>query len=357
MEQIIWVGIFICISQSAIFSGLNLAFFSISKLRLQIEASKGNYHAISILNQRNDSNFLLTTILWGNVGINVLLTLLSNSVMTGVIAFFFSTFVITYLGEIFPQAFFSRHALKMGAFFIPVLRFYQVLLYPIIKPTSLMLDWLFGKEAVHFFDESDVEELIRLHMKSDETDIDRVEGKGALNFLEIDDILLTDECEIIDPKSILHLPFEKGRPIFPQIDPAPTDPFLRKIQSSDKKWVILIDEEEEPKMAINADTFLRDALFKNRMFNPYRYCHRPIVVKKQDSKLGKIITHLKVHPERSDDDVIDQDIILFWGDDEKRIITGADILGRLLRGIVQQQDTALPISNEPINPTHPGIEN
>ncbi|MFQ5588335.1 MAG: DUF21 domain-containing protein, partial [Nitrospiria bacterium] len=275
MKPLIWAGIVFCISQSAIFSGLNLAFFSVSKLRLQIEAAQGNPHAASILRQREDSNFLLTTILWGNVGINVLLTLLSHSVMAGVAAFIFSTFIITYLGEIFPQAFFSRHALKMGDFFIPLLRFYQLLLYPLIKPTSLMLDRFFGKEAVHFFDESDVEELIRLHMKSDETDIDRVEGKGALNFLEIDDILLTDEGEIIDPKSILRLPFEKGLPIFPKIDPVPTDPFLKQVQSSEKKWVILLDEEEEPKMVINADTFLRDALFKSSVFNPYRYCHRP----------------------------------------------------------------------------------
>jgi len=37
---------------------------------------------------------------------------------------------------------------------------------------------------------------------------------------------------------------------------------------------------------------------------------------------------------RSDDDVIDQDIILFWGD-KKLVVTGSDILGRLLRGIVK----------------------
>jgi hypothetical protein len=31
--------------------------------------------------------------------------------------------------------------------------------------------------------------------------------------------------------------------------------------------------------------------------------------------------------------VIDEDIILLWGE-TKRVITGADILGRLMRGIV-----------------------
>jgi hypothetical protein len=49
--------------------------------------------------------------------------------------------------------------------------------------------------------------------------------------------------------------------------------------------------------------------------------------------LGAVIGRLKVKPEHAEDDVIDDDLILVWGED-KRIITGADLLGRLLRGIV-----------------------
>lgn len=41
---------------------------------------------------------------------------------------------------------------------------------------------------------------------------------------------------------------------------------------------------------------------------------------------------MKVLPERPDDDVIHHDIILVWGA-QRRIITGSDLLGRLLRGI------------------------
>ena len=37
-----------------------------------------------------------------------------------------------------------------------------------------------------------------------------------------------------------------------------------------------------------------------------------------------------------EDDVIDEDIILLWGE-EKKVITGSDILGRLLRGIVRNE--------------------
>jgi metal transporter CNNM len=51
------------------------------------------------------------------------------------------------------------------------------------------------------------------------------------------------------------------------------------------------------------------------------------------TKLGEVICRMKVAPERPDDDVIDNDLILVWGA-QKRIITGADLLGRLLRDIV-----------------------
>ena len=72
------------------------------------------------------------------------------------------------------------------------------------------------------------------------------------------------------------------------------------------------------------------------IFNPLLYCHRPIIVRDKKTTLGEIIPKLKVHPERYDDDVIDKDIIIFWGS-HMPIITGSDILGRLMRGIVQNE--------------------
>ena len=93
-DGFVWLGILFCLSQSAMFSGLNLAMFGVSRLRLEVEASTGNKDAKKILAMRRDSNFLLTTVLWGNVAINVLLTLLSDSVMTGISTFLFSTLLM-----------------------------------------------------------------------------------------------------------------------------------------------------------------------------------------------------------------------------------------------------------------------
>jgi len=52
-------------------SGLNLAFFTISKLELRIEAAKNNRHARRILSLREYANFVLVTLLWTNVAVNV----------------------------------------------------------------------------------------------------------------------------------------------------------------------------------------------------------------------------------------------------------------------------------------------
>ena len=123
---LIWIGIALCITQSAILSGLNLAIFSISKLRLEVEVAGGNRDASVLLDLRKDSNLTLATVLWGNVTINVLLTLLSDSVLAGVGAFIFSTVIITLFGEIIPQAYSSRNAIRMAALLAPLLRVYQV---------------------------------------------------------------------------------------------------------------------------------------------------------------------------------------------------------------------------------------
>ena len=332
---IIWISIGICITQSAMFSGLNLAFFSIPRLRLEIEAANKNKAAIKVLSLREDSNFLLSTILWGNVGINVLLTLLSNSVMAGLAAFLFSTVAITFLGEIIPQAYFSRHALKMASFLSPVLIFYQYLLYPVAKPSALMLNWMVGQESIHYFNEKSLTRLIHRHVESASAEeIDYVEGMGAINFLTIDDIAADQEGELINTNSIIHLEHRDGLPVFPEWTGERDNSFLKKINNSGEKWVVFVDQKNKPSWVMDADGFLRAALFDITNVLPEDYCHEPIIVYDKSRRLGDVLKLLKIQPESKEDDVIDQDIILLWGHN-KQIITGADILGRLLRGIAE----------------------
>src|ERR1700722_8836859 len=227
----VWLGIALCIMQSAIFSGLNLAIFSISKLRLEVEAAGGNRDAAGLLTLRKDSNLTLATVLWGNVTVNVLLTLLSDSVLAGIGAFAFSTIVITLFGEIFPQAYFSRNALRMAARFSPLLRVYEVGLFPIAKPTAIVLNWWLGPEGITFLRERDFRALITRHAGAAGADVGKLEAMGALNFLALDDTPVLEEGELIDPLSIVKLPSLNQRPAFPNFERKPTDPFLRRLDA------------------------------------------------------------------------------------------------------------------------------
>ena len=335
LDTILWIGIAFCISQSAMFSGLNLAFFSLSRLQLDIEIAQGNKAAEKVLAVRQDSNFLLTTILWGNVSINVLLTLLSDSVLAGVLAFAFSTVFITIFGEILPQAYFSRNALRMASLLSPVLRFYQFLLYPVARPCAVVLDLWLGKEGIDYLREKELLSMIRAHMEADDAELDHIEGRGALNFLTIDEIKVTEEGEPVDANSIIRLPTKVDLPLIPEVKRDVSDPFLQLVNASGHHWVVLADESGNPQLLLDADAALRAALLdREKPYDIYNYCRRPLVIRDTNKTIGEVISYLKSIPASSeaDDSAIDYDAVLIWGDNP-RIITGADILGKLLKGI------------------------
>ncbi len=334
--SVIWVGIVLCICQSGVFSGLNLALFGISRMNLEVEAAAGDPAAKGLLVLRSDSNFLLATILWGNVATNCLLTLLSDSVLAGVAAFLFSTVVITCLGEVMPQAYFSRNALRMADLLAPLLRVYQFALYPVARPTGAVLDWWLGKEGMEYYRERELREVIRRHVEADESELEHTEGRGALNFMTLDDLPASQEGEPVDPASIVSLPVMVDLPVFPAYENRRDDPFIVKLLGSGHKWVVLTGPDGEPQLVMDADGFARDLLLEAEPRSPYAFCHRPVIVRNAATDMSDVIGKLKISPQGPDDDVIDQDIILVWSK-EPRIITGADILGRLMRGIAKRE--------------------
>ncbi|MBZ0166056.1 MAG: Mg2+ and Co2+ transporter CorB, partial [Candidatus Omnitrophica bacterium] len=187
-----------------------------------------------------------------------------------------------------------------------------------------------------YFKEKEIMHILKRHAHSDDADVEHLETQGAMNFLELDDIKLRDEGETINPLSIVALEVnENGLPLFPEFKREPEDPFLKKIHASNEKWVVLTDPGGKPVLVLNADDFLRDVIYSKEVKSIYTYCHRPIVVTQAGTRLGDVIFKFKVRAEHMEDDVIDNDLILYWKK-EKRIITGADILGRLLRGIVNR---------------------
>ena len=198
--------------------------------------------------------------------------------LAGATAFLFSTVVITFGGEILPQAYFSRNALRMAAALSPAMRFYQIVLFPFSKPTALFLDRWLGREAITYLGERDLRRILRHHIEAEDADVERIEGTGALNFLAIDDVPVTREGEPLDPRSIIELPDLDGDLDLPIITDGADSPFLREVNASGHPWVILTDRQRRPHYALDADGLVRAALMGDGPIACRGYCHRPIVV-------------------------------------------------------------------------------
>ena len=335
----IYIAILFCVTQSGITSGLTLSLFGFPRLRLESEASAGNEDAVRILKYRKDSHLLLATLIWSNVCFNVLLAFLTDSIMNAYVAFFFTTFLITFFGEIFPQAYISRKALKVGSKLSPLLAIYKFITYPLAKPTGLLLDKWIGKEGYDYYSEATIKQVLKRHLDASDSEMEKLEGQGALNFLTIDDMYVKDEGEIIDPDTIIKMD-DSSFTSETNLGNIP-DEVIIKLLKTKKKWGILISSDDFPQYALNIDPLIKDYYLKKHDLQVKDFCHEPILVTDPSQKLGDTILNFKVIQEHGEDDVVDFDTIIYWTPKLRKIITGADVLGRLLRGAIKTRKPEL----------------
>ena len=137
----------ILIGLSAIYSGLNVALLSLSLNDLKLKAKLGNRNAKKLIPYRKNSHLPLASILISNVAVISATSLVLRQHFNGWVAGSASTLLIVIFGEVLPQAYFSRHALRLTSKFIPLIRIVMVITYPISKPLELLLNRLLGDEA------------------------------------------------------------------------------------------------------------------------------------------------------------------------------------------------------------------
>ena len=157
-----------------------------------------------------------------------------------------------------------------------------------------------------------------------------------LNFLAIDDVPVSQEGELIAEQSIIPLPNKtglEGTPIDSDALQALRERLIKHLSTSPHRWIILTNVSSKPEWVLDADAFVR-ALHNPLIADdsPLNFCHRPIVTHDPKTRLGAVISQFKANSSPSSDAPIANRVLLLWGND-KRIITGADILGRLLKGI------------------------
>eukprot|EP01028_Stygiella_incarcerata_P005874 TRINITY_DN24286_c1_g1_i1.p1 TRINITY_DN24286_c1_g1~~TRINITY_DN24286_c1_g1_i1.p1 ORF type:complete len:560 (+),score=172.06 TRINITY_DN24286_c1_g1_i1:156-1835(+) len=185
------VGSAFLIMLSAMFSGLTLGLMGLDKVALQVIMQSGTpqerENAAKIYPIREKGNFLLCTLLVGNVAVNALLAILLADLTGGLVGFLLSTVFITAFGEITPQAICSRYGLLVGAHTIWLVKFFMVLLFIIAWPVSKLLDRVLGDEIGQVYNKKGLRELVDISAKHKETGISPHEAgilSGALQFSE-----------------------------------------------------------------------------------------------------------------------------------------------------------------------------
>lgn len=151
----------------ALFSGLTLGLLSLDLNGLKILEQGGDpkerEHAKQIIPVRQRGNLLLCTLLLGNTIVNAATSVLLADITSGLAGVFLSTFLIVIFGEIIPQSVCTRHGLQIGALSIPLVKLFQVLLFPVAWPISILLDRLLGRDIGTVYSQKELERLIDLH--------------------------------------------------------------------------------------------------------------------------------------------------------------------------------------------------
>jgi metal transporter CNNM len=160
---------------SALFSGLTLGLMSLDPFELHRKAKLGDKHAKRVYPLRKKGNLLLSTLLIGNVAVNSTLAIFLGSLTAGVLAGSLATGLIVVFGEILPQAFFARYALRLGSKAIPFVYVVMGLLYPITKPISFMLDKMLGRELPATYTKGEFKLLLQQQKELKRSDLSKHE--------------------------------------------------------------------------------------------------------------------------------------------------------------------------------------
>jgi metal transporter CNNM len=255
LDALRWPAVAFLVCLSALFAGLTLGMLSLDKIELEVISAGEDKLlaacAAKIIPVRKNGNLLLCTFLVGNTACNSLSSILLADLEGGTVGFIISTVSILLFAEIIPQAVCSRYALQIGARVIFLVKFFIVILYPIAKPISMLLDCSLGEEIGTIHTRQELSKLLQIHVN--EGAIDHESGnilQGTLrtmNMMKVTEILTkVDDCYMLhvsatlDFKTVTEI-FEYGFSRIPVYDKNKSD----VVAILFVKDLILVDPDDE----------------------------------------------------------------------------------------------------------------
>ncbi|XP_043951668.1 metal transporter CNNM4 isoform X2 [Gambusia affinis] len=197
---------------SGMFSGLNLGLMALDPMELRIVQSCGTdkekKYARKIEPIRSKGNYLLCSLLMGNVLVNTTLTILLDDLIgSGLGAVVASTIGIVIFGEIVPQALCSRHGLAVGANTIMVTKFFMLLTFPLSFPISKLLDYLLGQEIGTVYNREKLVGMLRVtepYNDLDKEELNMIQGALELRNKTVEDVMTPlANCFMIQADAVL----------------------------------------------------------------------------------------------------------------------------------------------------------
>ncbi|XP_053126088.1 metal transporter CNNM4 [Hemicordylus capensis] len=204
--------IILLLGLSGMFSGLNLGLMALDPMELRIVqncgAEKEKRYARKIEPIRRKGNYLLCSLLLGNVLVNTTLTiLLDNLIGSGLGAVIASTCGIVVFGEIVPQALCSRHGLAVGANTIVVTKFFMLLTFPLSYPISKLLDCVLGQEIGTVYNREKLVEMLKVTEPYNDLvkeELNMIQGALELRTKTVEDVMTPlHDCFMIHSDAIL----------------------------------------------------------------------------------------------------------------------------------------------------------
>uniref|UniRef100_A0A803SYA6 Metal transporter n=1 Tax=Anolis carolinensis TaxID=28377 RepID=A0A803SYA6_ANOCA len=208
--QVIFISLLLGLS--GMFSGLNLGLMALDPMELRIVQNCGtekekNY-AKRIEPVRRQGNYLLCSLLLGNVLVNTTLTILLDDIAgSGLVAVVVSTIGIVIFGEIVPQAICSRHGLAVGANTIFLTKFFMMMTFPASFPVSKLLDCVLGQEIGTVYNREKLLEMLRVtdpynDLVKEELNI--IQGALELRTKTVEDVMTPlRDCFMITAEAVL----------------------------------------------------------------------------------------------------------------------------------------------------------
>ncbi|KAM6178885.1 metal transporter CNNM4 [Rhynchocyon petersi] len=211
----LWVHILlimVLLVLSGMFSGLNLGLMALDPMELRIVQNCGTEkekrYARKIEPIRRKGNYLLCSLLLGNVLVNTSLTILLDGLIgSGLMAVASSTVGIVIFGEIVPQALCSRHGLAVGANTISLTKFFMLLTFPLSFPISKLLDFILGQEIGTVYNREKLMEMLKVTEPYNDLvkeELNMIQGALELRTKTVEDIMTQlQDCFMIRSDAIL----------------------------------------------------------------------------------------------------------------------------------------------------------